>query len=355
MSAVRQETIAAKDAGVRLDRWFRRLAPDLGHGRLEKLLRTGQIRVDGKRAKASQRLEAGQVVRVPPLPGPQSEVPGSGLDVSAVPSAAITGRSQQRTSPASQMDSRIAADLQARVLHKDDAVLVIDKPAGLAVQGGSGTTRHIDGLLDSLRFDGTERPRLVHRLDKDTSGVLVLARNAAAARSLTAAFKTKSVRKLYWALVVGRPNPQEGTIDLPLAKQPGRGGERMQPDLEDGRSAITLFRTIEAAGRRAAWLALMPVTGRTHQLRVHCAEIGHPILGDGKYGGADAFLPGLEDLGAGVRRLHLHARAISLPHPVKGTVTVTAPLPDHMRETWRFFEFEPKRRGDPFEGFEAIW
>src|SRR5512147_569964 len=305
--------VVEDEAGLRLDRWFKRRYPHVAHGQLERMLRTGQIRVDGRRAKAGERLHAGQRVRVPPL---------------AQVSDARTASRAARLPSADEVE-----DLEARILHRDDHVLVLDKPAGLAVQGGSKTPHHLDGMLDALRFGG-ERPRLVHRLDKDTSGVLVLARTGVAATALTAAFRSGKVRKLYWAVVVGLPAAAYGRIERPLSKRFGAVGERMTAD-DGGRPAITDYRVIERAGRRAAWLALEPLTGRTHQLRAHCAMMGTPILGDGKYGGHAAFLEN-EDIG---QRLHLHARAIRFPHPVSGEVTVTAPLPPHMRATWRFFGF----------------
>lgn len=321
--------VETDEAGLRLDRWFRRRFPALGHGRLEKLLRTGQVRVDGGRAKAAQRLEAGQEVRVPPL--------------GAV--AADHAPPKRPPMPVSDADAR---EIEAAVLHIDDSVLVLNKPAGLAVQGGAGTTRHVDGMLDALRFGRAERPRLVHRLDRDTSGVLVLARSARAAAALTAAFRGRDARKIYWALVAGAPRPARGRIDAALAKRAGAarsGGEAMVaagPDAEDARQAATLYDTVERAGRRVAWLALLPLTGRTHQLRVHCALIGTPIVGDGKYGGAEAHIDGLAP------RLHLHARAIALPHPDGGTLRVAAPLTDPMRESWRLFGFEAERETDSF-------
>ncbi|MBV9523356.1 MAG: RluA family pseudouridine synthase [Alphaproteobacteria bacterium] len=321
MSIVQIIPVAAEDGDIRLDRWFKRHFPALGHGRLEKLLRTGQVRIDGKRARAGDRVAAGQSVRVPPL-GTASGAPDE-----AAPRP---------------MRERDAAAIRAAVLHRDDDVIAIDKPAGLAVQGGTGTTRHLDAMLDALRFEAAERPRLVHRLDKDTSGVLLLARSASAAAKLAAAFRDKAARKTYWALVVGVPRPDRGRIDLPLAKQPGTAGEKMTPGA-DGSAAVTYYAVVEEAGTKAAFLALMPITGRTHQLRAHCAAIGTPILGDGKYGGAGAHLAGVP----GARALHLHARSIALPHPQGGTLRVEAPLPPHMRSTWRFFGF-PQSDGDPF-------
>ena len=331
MSGVQQIEIKQQDADQRLDRWFKRHFPALGHGRLEKLLRTGQIRLDGKRAKAGDRVGAGQVVRVPPL----GDTP------------VRAGQAQLRRPRA--VDDRWAMTLQKSVLYKDDDVLVIDKPAGLAVQGGSGLSTSVDDLLDALQFDAEERPRLVHRLDRDTSGVLALARNAKAARHLTEAFRHKDARKVYWAVVVGVPEVRGGRIDAPLQKAGGKGAERVHVD-EEGRRAVTEFAVIEKAGKKAAWLALMPVTGRTHQLRAHCVALGTPILGDGKYAGAAAFLS-KENL---PRQLHLHARRLRLPHPAgKGWIDVTAPLPVHMRRTWTFFGFAAKPDRDPFGDLHA--
>ncbi|HEX6118842.1 MAG TPA: RluA family pseudouridine synthase, partial [Dongiaceae bacterium] len=241
MSGVQQIEIKQQDADQRLDRWFKRHFPTLGHGRLEKLLRTGQIRLDGKRAKAGDRVEAGQVVRVPPL----GETPDQAEQM------------QPRRPRA--VDDRWAKALQKAVLYKDDDVLVIDKPAGLAVQGGSGLSTSVDDLLDALQFGAEERPRLVHRLDRDTSGVLALARNARAARHLTEAFRHKDARKVYWAVVVGVPEVRGGRIDAPLQKAGGKGAERVHVD-EEGKRAVTEFAVIEKAGKKAAWLALMPVT-----------------------------------------------------------------------------------------------
>ncbi|HZB90629.1 MAG TPA: RluA family pseudouridine synthase [Stellaceae bacterium] len=324
MTAVQTIPVAADDGELRLDRWFRRHFPGLGHGRLEKLLRTGQVRVDGRRAKAGDRIAPGQVIRVPPLG-----------DLAVPP---------ERTAAAPRPAD--LAMIERAVLHRDDDVIVIDKPPGLAVQGGTNTERHLDAMLDALRFGAKERPRLVHRLDRDTSGVLVLARSAAAAAALARAFRDKATQKVYWAVVVGLPKPRQGRIDQPLAKLPGRAGERVAPDEDEGKRAVTYFRTVSHAGDKLAWLALEPVTGRTHQLRAHCVTLGTPILGDGKYGGAAAHPSGVPN----ARKLHLHARALALPHPAGGRLVVAAPLPPHLKETFRFFGFDEAEEADPFAG-----
>jgi len=332
MSGVTQITVAAADGEQRLDRWFKRRFPEVGHGRLEKLLRTGQIRIDGKRAKASDRLEVGQVVRVPPL----GETGGASGDETAArpaaPKRAPTGPSER--------DSRM---LRETVLYQDDDVIVINKPAGLAVQGGSGIGKNLDDLLVALQGDAAEKPRLVHRLDRDTSGVLVLARNLKAAQRLADAFRHKDARKIYWAVAIGVPKLSQGRIDAALAKQGGQGRERVQID-DEGKRAVTFYRVLDKVGTKVSWLALMPMTGRTHQLRAHCLALATPILGDGKYAGAGAFIA-RESV---PRQLHLHARRLILPHPRKGMIDVTAPLPPHMRETQRFFGFAGDYDEDPF-------
>ncbi len=324
---VRTVVLTPEDAGVRLDKWFKAHYPALGFGRLQKLLRTGQVRIDGKRVKdAKIILLSGQSLRLPPL------------DKERVAVAA-------RTVPRERVSAADAAMIQGCVLHCDEHILILNKPPGLAVQGGSGTTKHVDGLLDALKFSMDERPRLVHRLDKDTSGILLLARTRQVAQDLTAAFRAKAVRKAYWAAVVGVPQQDRGRIDLPLAKRPGRGGERMQVDEFAGKPAVSVFRTIERAGRKAAWLELEPLTGRTHQLRVHMAAIGTPILGDGKYAGREAFLTGAEIS----QKLHLHARAVRFTHPAGGVFAMSAPLPEHMRATWSYLGFDLADAPEPFE------
>ena len=316
-SKVQMRAVARDEAGLRLDRWFQRHFPELGHGALQKLLRTGQVRIDGKRAEAKDRVEPGQEIRLPP---------------------GVTGAPPPKPKAAPTVSDRDAAEMRSLVIHRDAEVIVLNKPPGLAVQGGSGTTRHIDGMLDALRFGYEERPRLVHRLDKDTSGLLLIARTGQAARRLGEAFRDRETEKLYWAVVVGAPPRPEGAIDLPIAKRPGARGDRelMQVDHENGQKALTHFRVLDRASKRASLLALWPRTGRTHQLRVHCAAIGCPILGDGKYGGEEALLSAVAD----ARRLHLHARRLVLPHPSgRGELAIDAQPPPHFRRTVEAFGF----------------
>jgi 23S rRNA pseudouridine955/2504/2580 synthase len=328
MSGVIHVFVDVEDADIRVDRWFRRHYPDLGHGRLEKLLRTGQVRVNGKKVKSGERLNVGAELRIPPLETTQKHMPAKSV--------------------LQPVDPEVVADVKRRILYQDDDVIIINKASGLPVQGGRGIAVHVDGLLDELRFGLDDRPKLVHRLDKDTSGVLVLARRTSVAATLSRAFQEKSVRKIYWAIVVGVPRPGEGRIDARLAKQGHPGGERVVIT-RDGKHASSLFCTVELAGRRVAWLALQPETGRTHQLRVHCADgLGCPILGDGKYGGERAHPP-IEGISP---QLHLHARSISMPHPSdpsgRKRLDVTAPLPPHMEAAWRVFGFSETPAYDPF-------
>ena len=335
MTGVTQIEVAAEDGEQRLDRWFKRRYPAIGHGRLEKLLRTGQVRVDGKRAKASDRLSAGQIIRVPPLGDAAADEDND----SGAPQA------PRRPAGVSERDAR---QLREAILYRDDDVIVINKPAGLAVQGGTGLNRNLDDMLAALQFEASEKPRLVHRLDRDTSGVLVLARSVQAARHLAEAFRHKDAKKIYWAVTVGAPKMSRGKIDAALMKQGGQGRERVQID-DDGKRAVTYFTVLDRAGTKAAWLALMPMTGRTHQLRAHCLALGTPILGDGKYAGAGAFIA----REAVPRQLHLHARRLILPHPRRGVIDVTAPLPAHMRETQQFFGFADSFDEDPFTDLDA--
>jgi 23S rRNA pseudouridine955/2504/2580 synthase len=314
--------VSEDESDIRLDRWFRRHFPDLNQGAIQRLCRTGQVRVDGRRADAATRLAAGQSVRIPPLPTPAAPGPP--------------------TKPPREIDPYIARDLQRLVIYRDDHVLAVNKPHGLPVQGGPGITHHLDALLDALRFGSPERPRLVHRLDRDTSGVLLLARTPGTAAKLAAAFRGRGVEKTYWAVVARRPTPAEGRIDLPLRRIGGPRGERTEiADLADKEAAraITDYRTLDHAGQKLAWLELRPLTGRTHQLRVHCVAIGAPILGDVKYARPDqnnAFSATVQGLSPA---LHLHARALHLPHPAGGTLVVEADLPPHIAETFRTLGF----------------
>lgn len=324
-SSVSNRVVATDEDGMRLDRWFKTNYPGLTHSRLEKLLRTGQVRVDGGRAKAATRLEAGQAVRVPPLH----------LDAPATP---IEG-------PKALTKSE-RAFLASITLYEDDDILVLNKPAGLAVQGGTKTTHHVDKLLDGLSDNPKTRPRLVHRLDRDTSGVLVVAKRREVAAKLGRAFQTRSVRKIYWAIVKGVPKPPQGKVDAALVKAAGPDGDRVRkarPGEQDvAQSAVTYYAVVDRAAQTASFVSLKPVTGRQHQLRAHMAMIGHPILGDEKYDGD-------RDMPAGISgKLHLHARRIAFAHPSgKGTVDVTAPLSDHMRKSFEAFGFaEPSATGE---------
>lgn len=317
MSGVEIRPVLAGESDIRVDRWFKRHFPALKHGRLEKMLRTGQIRVDGGRVKASARLEEGQMIRIPPMPD----------------DADVTRRPQR-----AEVSEEDRTWIKSLVLHADQDLIALNKPPGIAVQGGRKVARHIDRLLGALAEEGTDRPKLVHRLDRDTSGVLLIARRADVAAALGEIFHSRRAQKTYWALVAGVPRLREGMINAPLAKQPDyQGREKMVVDLEMGKSATTDYEVIENAARRVAWLALQPHTGRTHQLRVHCAAIGTPILGDGKYGGPESRLDGVP----ATDKLHLHARAITFPHPAGGDLTITAPLPDFMKKTWAFLGFDP--------------
>lgn len=309
MSGVTHLEISAAEADLRFDRWARRHFPTLGHIQLQKLLRKGQFRLDGKRVAAADRVQPGQTVRVPPL--------------DLAPEA-------KRRSP-SEADTRL---LRSLVIHDDAEIVALNKPAGLAVQGGSKTTRHIDGMLDALS-EGAERPRLVHRLDRDTSGVLVLARSAVVARELMHAFQQHVIKKLYWAIVIGNPDRNAGLIDLSLGKAGPDGREKMSPAALDAKRAQTGFRVIARTGKVAAWVGLVPLTGRTHQLRAHMQAIGTPILGDRKYGGDQ---PDTAPAG-----LMLHAREVELPRPKGGPLRVTADPPAHFVEGLAWLGLRPEK------------
>ena len=346
MSGVKILTVSSDEGEQRLDRWFKRRFPQLTQSAVEKMCRTGQVRVDSARAKASDHVTPGQSIRVPPLPD------------NAAPS-------RPRDGGVSEADARM---IQNAVLWKDEHIIILNKPPGLASQGGSGMgDRHVDGLTEALKFGFKERPKLVHRLDKDTSGLLMLARTDRIARALSEALRHRATRKIYWAAVAGVPHPRKGSIKYGLVKAPGHGrggeGEKMMcvhpakmDEYPDAKRAHTDYFVLWFLGSRLSWLAMEPVTRRTHQLRAHIAEMGHPIIGDGKYGGG-----GQENLGDGwgatvggdiSRKLHLHARTLIIQHPItKEMMTFTAPLPEHMARTWKTLDWgENDVPADPFGG-----
>jgi 23S rRNA pseudouridine955/2504/2580 synthase len=317
--------VGSDEAGMRLDRWFRLHFPNVGYTYLQKLLRSGQVRVDARRVQANARLAAGQQVRVaavvrrPPQPAPSLQPP-LGL---------------------SKGDRDL---IEGIILYEDEHVLVLNKPFGIAVQGGTGTKRHIDGLLAGMADRFGDRPRLVHRLDRDTTGVLLVAKHRDAAAKLGRIFQTRSAAKTYWALVVGSPKPPQGRIEAPLVKAAGPDGDRVRKagpgEQAEAMHATTHYSVIDRVAHKAAWVSLKPVTGRQHQLRAHMALIGHPIVGDNKYGGDKALAEsGIEG------KLHLHARRLVIPHPVAGQprIDVTAPLPEHMRRTWELLGLDARR------------
>jgi 23S rRNA pseudouridine955/2504/2580 synthase len=318
-SSVRTVTVAADEAGMRVDRFLEARFPGLAFSHIQRIIRKGEVRVNGSRVQPKDRLTADAKVRIPPLrldpPGPRS---------------------------AGSADDKTRAFLKSITLYEDADVLVVDKPMGLAVQGGSGTVRHLDGMLAVLQPRGGQRPRLVHRLDKDTAGCLLVAKTRFAAAALAKTFRSRAARKIYWALVAGVPKPRQGRISTFLAKEELEGDSRMRIARhgEEGAShAVTYYAVVETAARQLAWLSLKPVTGRTHQLRAHAAHIGHPIVGDPKYFTKENWaLPGgLQN------RLHLLARRIVVPHPRGGVIDVTAQLPPHMVQSWNLLGFDAKR------------
>jgi len=331
MSRVQEKIVSEDEAEMRLDRWFKLYFPQINHGMLEKFLRKGYIRVGGKRAKSNQRLEAGQKIRIPPL---------RDREEAGAPDTQVY-------KPQSQNSRNLARDrefLHELIIYEDDEILALNKPHGLAVQGGTNTKRHIDGMLGALADRG-EKPRLVHRLDRDTSGLLLLAKTRLAAARLGEAFRQHRIEKTYWALTAGLPHPREGTINQSIGKrmvsqtlgddvtEPAR--EIMLPvSDEDAKTAITDFQTVDDAGGRVGFIALRPRTGRTHQLRVHCQIANMPIIGDGKYGGAQAKMVGLPN------KLHLFCRTMRFEHPkTKKMMVLNADLSGHMLKSWSFFTF----------------
>ena len=316
MAEARTFTVTEDDDGIRLDRWFKRNQPDISFNMVARWARTGQLRLDGKRVAPGDRIEAGQEIRVPPVE-PEAERPE---------------RAKPKRDPLTAEEEEFVRSL---VIYQDEHAFVLNKPPGLATQGGTKTHNHLDRLLDGLADEKGSRPKLVHRLDKDTSGALLVARTARGAAFFSRAFSGRTAKKIYWALVVGVPSPEEGMIDAPLAKQPGTGGEKMHIDEEQGQPAKTRWRMVDRAGNRAAWVELQPLTGRTHQLRAHMAALGLPIVGDGKYGGAESFLTG------GIsRKLHLHARRLVIDAPDGKKIDITAELPDHFAQSLETLGFE---------------
>ncbi|MBN8918539.1 MAG: RluA family pseudouridine synthase [Rhizobiales bacterium] len=354
--AVVTRTVAEDEAGMRLDRWFKVHYPDLSFGHLQKLVRTGQVRVDGGRVKTSSRVEPGQSVRIPPLGLEEPEAapaPAKGArsgeagkdgaratsaEPGATPSATPPAKPRVSKDPAVRKLEEDRAFIKSITLFEDKDVMVLNKPFGLAVQGGSGTYRHVDGLLEALKDRDGQKPRLVHRIDKDTSGCLLIAKSRLAASVLAKSFRSREARKVYWAVVPGVPKPRQGRISTYLARDEDEEKMRVARHGEDEAShAITYYAVVDQAAQKMSWLSLKPVTGRTHQLRAHLAHIHHPILGDPKYFDIENWeLPGgLQN------RLHLLARRLVIPHPRgNGVIDVSAPLPQHMAQTFAVLGFD---------------
>jgi len=327
MSGVQQRLVNDDEDGMRLDRWFATHFPQLGFGRLQKLIRNGEVKVDKAKVTTSTRLVGGQTVRIPPIDDPDTVKPVKLNDA----------------------DALFLKDL---ILYEDDDIYVFNKPHGLAVQGGSGTKRHLDGMLKSLPNKKGEPPRLVHRLDRDTSGCLVVAKTKAAASHFGTVFRSRSARKIYWAIVAGNPHPQQGEISCFLARQSTEDGEQMvvvKNGAPGSQHSLSYYSTTDTASRRFAWVTLKPVTGRTHQLRVHMAQLGNPIIGDPRYFNIENWqgAPGLSE------GLHLHARRIAIPLRNGKRLDISAPLPPHMRASFETLGFDPDRydvSGDPEDG-----
>jgi 23S rRNA pseudouridine955/2504/2580 synthase len=316
---VQMVTVSGDEVGMRLDRFFEARFPGLSFSHIQRIIRKGEVRVNGRRAQPKDRLQAGQAVRVPPLK-------------LAPPKPRDNATDEQKN----------RAFIRSITLQEDDDVLVLNKPMGLAVQGGSGTVRHLDGMLGALRGKDGQRPRLVHRLDKDTAGCLLVAKTRFAAAALSKTFRSRAARKIYWALVAGVPKPRQGRISTFLAKDEREDESlmRIARHGDEGAShAVTYYAVVDTAARQLAWLSLKPVTGRTHQLRAHMNHVGHPIVGDPKYFAKENWeLPG------GIQnRLHLLARRIVVPHPRHGVIDVTAPLPPHMQQSWNLIGFDASR------------
>jgi 23S rRNA pseudouridine955/2504/2580 synthase len=327
MSGVQQRQVNDDEDGMRLDRWFATHFPQLGFGRLQKLIRNGEVKVDKAKVTTNTRLAPGQTVRIPPIDDPDTVKPV-------------------------KINNGDAEFLRGLILYEDDDIYVFNKPHGLAVQGGSGTKRHLDGMLKSLPNAKGEAPRLVHRLDRDTSGCLVVAKTKAAASHFGTVFRSRSARKIYWAIVAGNPHPQQGEISCFLARQSTADGEQMvivKNGTPGAQHSMSYYSTTDTASRRFAWVTLKPVTGRTHQLRVHMAQLGTPIIGDPRYFNIENWqgAPGLSE------GLHLHARRIAIPLRNGKRLDISAPLPPHMRASFETLGFDPDRYDvstDPEDG-----
>lgn len=326
MSGVYYLEVSKDEDGQRLDRFLQKHLKGVPFSLLQKLMRKGQIRVNSKRVNAATRLESGQAVRIPPM-------------------------EERKIEFKPHLSDRDAALIQSIVIYDDGDIVAINKPAGIASQGGTNIKRHIDGMLDAIIGKDGVRPRLLHRLDKDTSGVLLLARSAEVARQMGKIFQSRDIRKIYWALTVPAPEMNNGEIRAPIHKAGGMGNEKMVVDEHEGQDATTLFDVVERAHKQVAFVAFWPRTGRTHQIRVHAAHLGCPILGDGKYGGQDAFLEGMEH----VKRVHLHARSIKFNHPRTGkTVIIMAPLSHDLKESWNSFGFDTNSKYNAFDDIKKV-
>lgn len=326
MSGVQYFEVTEDEDGQRLDRFLQKHLKGVPFGLLQKLMRQGQIRVDSKRVKAATRLESGQKVRIPPL-------------------------EEREPVERKKVSDKDAAMIKSIVLYDDGDIIALNKPAGLATQGGTNIKRHLDGMLDVLVNKDGVRPRLVHRLDKDTSGILLLARSADIARKMGKLFQGRDIRKIYWALTVPAPEINSGEIRAPIIKAGGAGQEKMVIDVENGQNATTLFDIVERAHKQMAFVAFWPLTGRTHQIRVHAAHMGCPIVGDGKYGGQEAMIDGIEH----VRRVHLHARSVRFKHPkTNKQVEITAPLADDLQKSWKNFGFDVSSKVDVFSDVKKV-
>jgi 23S rRNA pseudouridine955/2504/2580 synthase len=326
VSGVYYIEVTEDENGQRLDRFLQKHLKGIPFGLLQKLMRKGQIRVDSGRVKASTRLQAGQSVRIPPM-------------------------EERKPDPKPKIGERDAQMMRDMVIYDDGYIIALNKPAGLPTQGGTNVKKHIDGLLDVLTNEDGVRPRLVHRLDKDTSGLLLLARSAKVAKEMGKIFQGRDIQKIYWALTTPAPEMNEGEIRAPIIKAGSEGFEKMVVDAENGQNATTLFDIIERAHKQVAFVAFWPRTGRTHQIRVHAAHLGCPIIGDGKYGADHEYVEGIEH----AKRVHLHARSVKFQHPItKKQVEIFAPLADDLVKSWKNFGFDPQSEVIPFQDIKKF-